>query len=262
MKNTITYSGSPWLAGALTLLLAALSSSVYSGTEKGQTQESQTKNQSPASELPKTKHKGKLASPAFKTEWDFGYAPVGYKMVYQAPLQNIGADTLQLLSVISTCECTTPKLGTEILPPGSSTKLTINFDTEKFSGLQSRFVEIHSTDPYAPERVIQFKAVIGGRPPEMAILPSSLLLLGSHAGDSLVVKNYTSEKIPFHVAFIDSTLFALGAEYNHLPPEGYTHFYLQVKDSIPAGKYYSTLTIEFETSPPARISMPVKLIRR
>jgi Protein of unknown function (DUF1573) len=239
---------------ALALLCATPS---LSGAQKGQGQSKSSDKQAASAS-----YKGRLASPAFKSEWDFGYAPVGYKMVYQTSLQNVGADTLQLLDVVSTCECTTAKLSSDILPPDSSTRLTINFDTEKFSGLQSRFLEIISTDQHAPERLVQFKAVIGGRPSQVAMLPNSMLLLGGQGGDSLVVKNYTSDVIPFQVAFIDSNLFQLDAEFDYLPADGYTHFYLRALDSIPSGERYSTLTLEFKTKPSVRISMPIKLIRR
>ncbi len=211
---------------------------------------------------PKTSFKGRLDPSSFKDEWDFGYVPRGYKMVYKTLLHNLGKDTLQLQDVVSTCECTTPKLGHDILPPDSSAPMTIIFNTEKFSGLQSRFVEVHSSDPLAPERVLQFKAVIGGRPSEVGMLPKSLLLLDTDAGDSLVIKNYTNRDILFHPVFLDSALFELGSEFNYVPGDGYTHLYLAVRDSLPAGEFYSTLTLEFETEDTSRISLPVKLIRR
>ena len=209
-----------------------------------------------------THYKGQLDHAPFKTEWNFGYVPRGYALVYKTLLHNLGEDTLQLLDVVSTCECTTPKLGHDILPPDSSAPLTIIFNSEKFSGLQARFVEVHSSDPLAPERVLQFKAIIGGRPAEVGMLPKSLLILDTDAGDSLVIKNYTNLDILFHPVFLDSALFELSSEFNYVPGDGYTHLYLGVRDSLPAGEYYSTLTLEFETKDTARISLPVKLIRR
>ncbi|MBN4057115.1 hypothetical protein JYU19_02280, partial [bacterium AH-315-J21] len=158
--------------------------------------------------------------------------------------------------------CTTTRLQRDVLAPDSSARLTITFNTEKFSGQQSRFVEIHSTDPFVSERLVEFKAIVGGRPTEVALLPTSMLMLSGQAGDSLVVKNFTSHKIPFRAAFLDSSLFELWTEFDYLPADGYTHMYLRVKDSLQAGKYYSTLTLEFQTTPAVRISMPVKLIRR
>ncbi|HSG99673.1 MAG TPA: DUF1573 domain-containing protein [candidate division Zixibacteria bacterium] len=208
------------------------------------------------------KHAGGALDPEpFRVEWDFGYVPIDYKMIYTAPVRNIGDDTLRVREVKSTCECTVPTLPERTLPPGSSSTLTVSFNTKDFYGPQERFVEIHSSDPRAPERLLQFRAMVGGHPPEVDMRPRSVFNLPGSEGDTLVIRNYTDSELPFSVVYQDTALFTVETQTWSAPPQGYLAIFMRANPALERGSYYSTFTLEFATPHPVRLSTPVKLVR-
>ncbi len=231
------------------LLLAAASTSI-----------AQDKTRS-ASTSKEQRYRGKLNGEPLKITWDFGYVPIDYTMIYTVPLENLGQDSLRIVSLKSSCECTRPKVETEFLPPGESTPLIISYNTKNFYGPQSRFVEVNTSDPYAQERIVQFQAVVGGHPAEMDMLPRSVFNLPGSGVDTVKIRNTAAKNLNFTVVYQDTSLFRITADQWSVPVNGYGEIYVVANSALSKGVYFSTFTLEFDTDPPRRMSTPVKIVR-
>ena len=139
--------------------------------------------------------------------------------------------------------------------------LTVSFNTKEFYGPQERFVEVHSSDGRAPERLLNFKAMVGGRPPEVDMRPRSVFSLPGSHGDTLVIRNYTENDLPFRVVYQDTALFTVETGDGVAPADGYVAIFLRPNPELQHGSYYSTFTLEFATDSTTRMSTPVKLVR-
>lgn len=193
--------------------------------------------------------------------WDFGYVPVDFKMIYTAPLRNTGSDTLEIQELASTCECTSATSDKKLISPGESAQVTLSFDTKKFYGPQERFIEIHTSDPNHPERLLRFTAVVSGRPESVDMLPRNLFNLDSDSADTLVIKNYTSNPLSFKVVYSDTSLYRVSFLDSAAPASGYLALAIKRTATMPKGTHLSTLTLEFASNPPVRISTPLKFVK-
>lgn len=215
-----------------------------------------------SSSIPTTEgYRGKLNGDPLKIYWDFGYVPIDYTMIYTVPLENVGQDSLRIVSVKSSCECTHPKVNTEFLSPGESTPLIIAYNTKNFYGSQSRFVEVHTSDPYAEERIVQFKAVVGGRPAGLDMLPRSVFNLPGASLDTVKIRNTSKKDLEFTIVYQDTSLFRITADHWSVPLNGYGEVFVTPNSELAKGVYFSTFTLEFNTDPLVRMSTPVKIVR-
>lgn len=60
-------------------------------------------------------------------EFDFGKVSSGEKVSHVFKLHNESLDTLRVLDIITSCECTSGSISTRIIPPGSGYELTADF---------------------------------------------------------------------------------------------------------------------------------------
>lgn len=206
-------------------------------------------------------HRGKLNGDPLTRIWDFGYVPIDYTMIYSVLLENLGQDSLRIISVKSSCDCTHPKVETEFLAPGESTPLTISYNTKNFYGPQSRFVRVRTSDPYAQERIVSFQAVVGGHPAEMDMLPRSVFNLPGSGIDTVKIRNISAQDLNFTVVYQDTSLFRITSDQWSAPVNGYGELYVIPNSNLSKGVYFSTFTLEFNTDPPRRMSTPVKIVR-
>ena len=82
-------------------------------------------------------------------------------LVYKTvTLTNTGDAELEIKRVKGTCGCTTGKLEKEMLEPGESTSLTIQFLPATYDGLISKAIKIASNDPDSKISTITFTATV------------------------------------------------------------------------------------------------------
>jgi hypothetical protein len=70
-------------------------------------------------------------------EHDFGTVARGADTVYKFPVKNIYKQDVQLVSVRSSCGCTTPTIENETLKTGETGYIVATFNTRTFSGIHS-----------------------------------------------------------------------------------------------------------------------------
>src|SRR5262245_62103878 len=70
-------------------------------------------------------------------EHDFGTVARGADTVYKFPVKNIYKQDIELVSVRSSCGCTTPTLEGKVLKTGETGYVVASFNTRTFNGVHS-----------------------------------------------------------------------------------------------------------------------------
>ena len=102
-------------------------------------------------------------------DFDFGTIEQGKVFIYSYNIVNNGTDTLKIYDVKPGCGCTAAKPEKNILLPGESTKLKIEFNTEGREGNQEKYVSILSNDPKTPQFQIKFHGIIKKKPIDLTV---------------------------------------------------------------------------------------------
>ena len=113
------------------------------------------KQSSNVQEIPKatvTKAPQLFVSPSDK--YIFKDVEEGTIVEFEWELKNIGTDTLYINDVESSCGCTAAIPDTKSIPPQSSTKLKVKFDTHNRLGINTKFVTVFSNDSKSPNKVL------------------------------------------------------------------------------------------------------------
>lgn len=101
---------------------------------------------------------------------DFGDVIMGEEVSQQVSLTNNGGEPLEILSISTSCGCTTASINQMIIPPGETATLLIEFDSGAH-GIEDlvplfRQVFIATNDPQQPEVVIDITANVVSITPE------------------------------------------------------------------------------------------------
>jgi hypothetical protein len=96
-----------------------------------------------------------------KLDIDFGSVYAGTKKQGHVQLQNIGNDTLRIISIEPSCGCTTIKRPKDFLPPGASDVVEIEFNSSGYhAGKAEKYVRIMTNDPASPNVSVKFHVLI------------------------------------------------------------------------------------------------------
>ena len=96
-----------------------------------------------------------------KLDIDFGNVYAGAKKIGHVRLQNIGNDTLHIISIEPSCGCTKVKEPKSFLPPGKSDVVEIEFNSSGYrAGQTEKYVNITTNDPTSPSVSVKFHVVI------------------------------------------------------------------------------------------------------
>ncbi len=88
---------------------------------------------------------------------DFGNAYSGWKKVSHVLIvRNRGLNTLELHRVEATCGCTAALTSSRSIPPGDSSKITVNFTIGSYRGKVTKNVRVVSNDPADSTLFINF----------------------------------------------------------------------------------------------------------
>lgn len=95
-----------------------------------------------------------------KSEHNFGKIPDTQPVTHTFAVRNLGGQPLNLSNVQTSCGCTAAVLDHQILQPGETTRLNVQYDPRGRSGPQSRTVVIQSNDPKTPQKQLTVVAMI------------------------------------------------------------------------------------------------------
>lgn len=175
-----------------------------------------------------------LFSPA--PVFDFGERRSGEVIEHTFTLENQGDQVLRIHRIRSSCGCTVPKIGKEILNPGETTEVTVRLDLAGRSGTQRQNITLSSNDPKQPAFTL---SATGEALPSIRIEPRTLnfqqieatarpegrIFLQSTTGKPFDLKNVTSNNNRVELRVV-AAADRMSAEIfvTPLPQKGEGHF--------------------------------------
>ena len=92
------------------------------------------------------------------TSFAFGDVYNGTNVSHDITIKSTGSDTLAIHNVSAQCGCTATLMQQKKLAPGSTSRLTITFNTGSYAGNVTKHVYVVSNDPKQPQMTIEFTA--------------------------------------------------------------------------------------------------------
>lgn len=98
-------------------------------------------------------------------EHNFGTINYGQTVEKTFQITDVGQKELKILSVSTSCGCTTAKITRQIIQPGEKIELSVSYQTDAMTGAhakgdQERRIFIKSNDPDNPLAIVQIKAKV------------------------------------------------------------------------------------------------------
>jgi hypothetical protein len=94
------------------------------------------------------------------TSFDFGDVYRGQRVTHFFTIMNSGKDTLLIRNVSASCGCTAAMASTTIVPPQSTSRLEVTFNSEGYGGRAHKTVTVTSNDPVDPTQQVNIAANI------------------------------------------------------------------------------------------------------
>jgi len=93
---------------------------------------------------------------------NFGVMPQHESRSGEITIHNIGGALLKIREVKSDCGCTVADVSQREVASGASTTLSVTFNSQKFEGPQTKYIQIYSNDPDTPvlEYVVSAKVKV------------------------------------------------------------------------------------------------------
>ncbi len=116
---------------------------------------------------------------------EFGVMQVGGSGSHDFIFTNRGDVPLELTLGGTTCQCTVGKLGSDTIPPGESTKVTLRWESKGGAGPFRQSATIWTNDP---ERRRVTLTVLGRAADPLAVTPQDVIFSSVRAGDEAVAE--------------------------------------------------------------------------
>ncbi len=99
-------------------------------------------------------------------EIEFGEMGQNKSKVKTVFFRNVGNDELEIIKIRSSCNCTVGKLDIEDrkVPPGSTGKIEVTFNSHLYRGSVSKSIFIETNDPEDSAVILKIKATVKGSP--------------------------------------------------------------------------------------------------
>jgi hypothetical protein len=201
-----------------------------------------------------------------ETLWDFGYVPKTGKVIHIYKVRNIGEDTLVIAKVRTTCGCTTTPLSKERIAPNEATDMKVVFDPEKLmAGDQTkRKLQVISNDPMKPIAEVQFTAKLGKTNSLVKVYPAGVnfdtVNQDSGAARTVTLENISGEKLLLRLVEGPGEYLEIELPGRSLDPGEKAQLTLRLKEGAASGNLHTSVTIDFECSRVARISIPIAAV--
>jgi hypothetical protein len=95
--------------------------------------------------------------------YDFGAIKTGDKAKYDYIVKNNGKSDLLIRKIATSCGCTATNLKSQIVKPGESTIIAVEFNSAGKSGNQAKQITVISNDPENPKTMLTIKGVVNAQ---------------------------------------------------------------------------------------------------
>lgn len=157
-----------------------------------------------------------------KSEVDLGSMYGGEKKKGKIILKNIGNDTLHIFSVQPQCGCTTVKRPKEILLPGQSDDMELEFSSAGYRGKVEKHININTNDPAS--QYISIKLIAEIKEILQPISGSTLLwmnrtIIGKPVTKNIALKNVSGLPIIIRGDSVSSSVITVKMQKKTLRPD-------------------------------------------
>lgn len=197
-----------------------------------------------------------------ETMWDFGYVPKTGRVSHTYQIKNIGQDTLIIVKVRTTCGCTTAPLSKQRIAPNQTADMKVIFNPTKIVvGETTKKVQVISNDPANPFAEVQFTAKIGKSNSLVKLTPTGInfdtVSQGTEDVRTLTIESISGEKLSIKLIEGPGENIDLDLESKSLKPGKSIQITLKLKKEAASGNLHTSLTLDFEDSKIARVSIPI-----
>lgn len=197
-----------------------------------------------------------------ETMWDFGYVPKTGRVSHTYQIKNIGQDTLIIVKVRTGCGCTTAPLSKQRIAPDQTADMKAIFNPRKIKVDQTtKKLQVISNDPNNPFAEVQFTAKIGKSNSLVKITPTGIdfdtVSQGTEDERSITIENISGEKLSMERIEGPGENVELDLESKSLKPGESIQITLKLKKEATSGNLHTSLTLDFECSKIARVSIPI-----
>jgi hypothetical protein len=200
-----------------------------------------------------------------ETMWDFGYVPKTGRVSHTYQIKNIGPDTLIIVKVRTTCGCTTAPLSKQRVAPNQTADMKVIFNPTKIVvGETTKKLQVISNDPVNPFAEVQFTAKIGKSNSLIKFTPTEInfdtVSQGTEDVRTLTIENISREKLSIKLIEGPGENIDLDLESKSLKPGESIQITLKLKKEATSGNLHTSLTLDFEGSKIARVSIPIEAV--
>jgi hypothetical protein len=194
-----------------------------------------------------------------ETLWDFGHIPKAGKVVHTYEIKSVGEDTLFIAKVRTTCGCTSAPLSRDTLAPGEKATLDVIFDPAKVMvGETTKRLHVVCNDPNNPLAEIRFTAKIGHGSSLVKVTPALVDFDTLSSGtQTLTIENTSGEMLSMTRVEGPAEGVDVNLKNQVLQPGQSIQATLRLKDKPTSGNIQTSLTLDFECSKVARITIPI-----
>ncbi len=194
--------------------------------------------------------------------WYFGYMIPEAIVHHDFWIRNVGSDTLKILKVEPGCGCTTAPLSKTAIPPGDSAQLSVLFDTKNMIGKMIKDIAIKSNDPAKPDMLIKFMGVVNQEHPLVKAKPSAIRFMMSSSSSkmqkTMMITNGFNNDIELKVVDYPRSTLKISSLQTTVKAHGTFNFEVeQLAPVLNENEALSSITLEFSSTPPERITVPV-----
>lgn len=192
------------------------------------------------------------------TDLDLGliYRDEPQEMVF--PLQNLSGDTLHIVSVEPSCDCTTAQVIPDAVPPQAKAEVRVFFDPAGYEGRGrvTESVRLYTTDKKSPEVLFNFSVeVLIGPEPEPRSLAFGKIAKGR--SDTLVVLVRPGKTTGLRITGVSSDNDRLRVTRAGRTPEGAEQLAVIIANTSGGGQVAGFVAIATDDSLKPEIRVPV-----
>jgi hypothetical protein len=197
-----------------------------------------------------------------ETMWDFGHVPKTGIVSHTYLIKNIGADTLIIVKVRTTCGCTTTPLTQQKLAPNQTTDMKVFFDPRKIVVSEAtKKLQVISSDSIYPIAEVEFTAKIGTSSSLVKLTPTEInfdtVTLGAEEMRSIKIENISGEKLFIKLIEGFKENVDLDLKNKTFKPGEKIELVFKLKKDAALGNISSSVTLDFEGTKIARVSIPI-----
>ena len=190
--------------------------------------------------------------------FNFGSVPQGQRVVHEFELRNTGDADLSIQRVSPSCGCTATTVSSNVIKPGGSEKIKVEFDTAGFSGVKTKLVQVLTNSVDKSELTLMLTGTIVRG---VGLTPERLDFGEIHASSSRATrtKEFTleiKEGAEFGVKGAKSYSPYISVRQVAADPKKYSYV-VELLPGAPKGELRDRVVVDFDGGKQSSVNIPI-----